>query len=183
MTYTEVGTRTLTPRGFEPVRLCTAYILHEATPDLPYPRVTRVLIHKVSPLHTDSYCNLYNLFVSSEPSLFCKHIVLLPPSASEYLTRMDDAIRHSLSSSSGGQALVTTSSTWASTQGKYRQRRHTPCCRPRARKSCVPHEGDTLFVPCRWWHGAENVVGPSAAANGKKRGWTAGVGWWFLPPP
>lgn len=43
--------------------------------------------------------------------------------------------------------------------------------------SCVLREGDTLFVPRKWWHRVENVRLQDTVTPG----WTAGVGWWFLP--
>ncbi|EMD36308.1 hypothetical protein CERSUDRAFT_95643 [Gelatoporia subvermispora B] len=47
--------------------------------------------------------------------------------------------------------------------------------------SCILHEGETLYIPRSWWHRVENVVLPGSAPTTVTAGWTAGVGWWFLP--
>ncbi|KAI8970888.1 hypothetical protein BD414DRAFT_501511 [Trametes punicea] len=150
----------------------------------------------VTPLHYDPYCNLYNVYASSDPGVHAKHFVLFPPALSEYLARAD-----------GGSVLRNTSpldlhlhlhssrSTPRSASDDAFEIRIDPDSAPlRTREavlgsgaalSCVVREGDTLFVPRRWWHRVENVAlrdatgGLEAEAGG--RGWTAGVGWWFLP--
>ncbi|EJF63727.1 hypothetical protein DICSQDRAFT_55007 [Dichomitus squalens LYAD-421 SS1] len=136
----------------------------------------------VSALHTDPYHNLYNLFSSSEPSLFGKHFVLLPPSMSPFLERKDSEFMRNTS-----HVECFLKATSSDTFDVAIDPDMVPAKAARAMLasdsvlSCMLQEGDTIFVPRRWWHRVENVMAPSAARHGKKRGWTAGVGWWFLP--
>ncbi len=149
---------------------------------------------QVSPLHRDPYDNLYHLLASSEPAVHGKHFLLLPPSLSDGLTARDDIllprnisrldfrIRRNPSvgadAASGLEILVDRAS--APTQTVI----DSNCA-----LSCVLEEGDMLFLPRGWWHRVENVEleggGRPAeyeyhSGHGRSRGWTAGVGWWFL---
>ncbi|KAI0764915.1 hypothetical protein C8Q74DRAFT_1205889 [Fomes fomentarius] len=149
----------------------------------------------VSPLHRDPYDNLYHLLASSEPAVHGKHFLLLPPSLSDSLTARDDIhlsrntsrldfrIRSNpcvgATAASGLEVLVNRAS--APTQ-TFKAVMHSSCA-----LSCVLEEGDMLFLPRGWWHRVENVElqggGPPTGYeyhSGRPRGWTAGVGWWFL---
>ena len=134
-------------------------------------------------MHYDPYHNLYNLFASSEPSLFGKHILLLPPSLSGFIQQTESDLMRNIS-----RVECFVQPTSSDTFDVAINPAKIPAVTARAMLasdsvlSCVLQEGDTIFVPRSWWHRAENVMSPSAAARlGKKRGWTAGVGWWFLP--
>ncbi|KAH9901327.1 hypothetical protein C8Q73DRAFT_786706 [Cubamyces lactineus] len=154
----------------------------------------------VTPLHYDPYFNLYNLYASSEPSVYAKHFVLFPPALSEYLARAEtghimrntspvDLHVHKRSSGTPrppqGNPLEDTfviSMDPTSTPSRTRD----ALLESGAAWSCVLREGDTLFVPRRWWHRVENVTLPQDSAEATPTstgpvGWTAGIGWWFLP--
>ncbi|CDO75853.1 hypothetical protein BN946_scf184833.g4 [Trametes cinnabarina] len=133
----------------------------------------------VTPLHYDPYYNLYNVYASSAPSAHAKHFVLFPPSLSEYLSRADD-----------GSIMRNTSPVELhlrrTDDGEFEVGLDEGSAPARVRDavrgsglSCVLREGDTLFVPRRWWHRVENVALREESTSGG--GWTAGVGWWFLP--
>ncbi|KAI0646347.1 hypothetical protein C8Q79DRAFT_664261 [Trametes meyenii] len=138
----------------------------------------------VTPLHYDPYFNLYNVYASSDPSVHAKHFVLLPPTLSQYLTRADDGsvLRntspvefHVLRTPPGADPEVAIDPVSAP------ERTRDAILESDAALSCVVREGDTLFIPRRWWHRVENITLPSGTGSTGGPGWTAGVGWWFLP--
>ncbi|KAI0693942.1 hypothetical protein C8T65DRAFT_667471 [Cerioporus squamosus] len=135
----------------------------------------------MSPLHSDPYCNLYSLHASSDASTHAKHWLLLPPSLGRLLspppgTQMQpnmSPLDFRLRRRSGED-------------GSFDTAQHVMDAN--AALSCVMREGDMLFVPRRWWHRVENVVledentePAQVPRSGNSAGWTAGVGWWFLP--
>ncbi|PCH37078.1 Clavaminate synthase-like protein [Wolfiporia cocos MD-104 SS10] len=141
----------------------------------------------VTPLHYDPYMNLYHLEASSNPLSCAKHFLLIPPSAAEFVKRADDF-----------SALRNTSSLDFSLCRRHSA--HYKCAFDIVASSTVPErssevlssvalscilrEGETLFIPKRWWHRVENVSLLDEASEGSARsiaGWTAGIGWWFLP--
>ncbi|KAH9925731.1 uncharacterized protein B0H18DRAFT_876881 [Fomitopsis serialis] len=134
----------------------------------------------ITPLHYDPYFNLYQLYASAEPNRYAKHIFLLPPSASEFVKRAD-----------GQHALRNTSSINLSLQPSDSGDDFAVVAAPDAPSrsveaisglgySCILREGETLFIPKGWWHRVENVVlGRDQPPSGS--GWTAGIGWWWLP--
>ncbi|OJT08247.1 Lysine-specific demethylase 8 [Trametes pubescens] len=135
----------------------------------------------ITPLHYDPYYNLYNVYASSDPNVHAKHFVLLPPDLSESLSRADGSVLRNTSpvdlhlrGDSSGNAfdvLIDPSTAPLRTREALSE--------SGGALSCVLREGDTLFVPRKWWHRVENVrLQDTDAAN---PGWTAGVGWWFLP--
>ncbi|OSD08062.1 Clavaminate synthase-like protein, partial [Trametes coccinea BRFM310] len=137
----------------------------------------------VTPLHYDPYYNLYTVYASSDASTHAKHFVLFPPAASEHLSRADDGsvMRNTspvdlhLRRSGGGDGFdVVLDPESASARVRDALLRGEG-----GALSCVVREGDTLFVPRRWWHRVENVALREGGAAWQ--GWTAGVGWWFLP--
>ncbi|KAL1943972.1 hypothetical protein VTO73DRAFT_3790 [Trametes versicolor] len=133
----------------------------------------------VTPLHYDPYFNLYNVYASSDPSVHAKHFVLLPPDLSESLSRADGSVLRNTSlvdlhlradsSANALDVLIDPSTAPVNTRGALSE--------SGGAMSCVLCEGDTLFVPRKWWHRVENVRLQDTATPG----WTAGVGWWFLP--
>ncbi|KAI0371995.1 Clavaminate synthase-like protein [Pilatotrama ljubarskyi] len=135
----------------------------------------------VTPLHYDPYFNLYNVYASSEPSVHAKHFVLLPPTLSDCLSRADGSVLRNTSPVElhllKGQSVenfdiaVDPSTPLRTTEA---------LAESDSAMSCVLREGDTLFVPRRWWHRVENVKLQDVASS-TASGWTAGVGWWFLP--
>ncbi|KAI0777720.1 hypothetical protein BD413DRAFT_466972 [Trametes elegans] len=155
----------------------------------------------VTPLHYDPYCNLYTMHASSDPFVHAKHFVLLPPTPalSQALARADRSVLRNTSplelhlrprpGDPAGSFAVAMDPASAPVHTRDAVRESG------AALSCVVREGDTLFVPRRWWHRVENVAlrpevpdagGDRAAAAARAEvGWTAGVGWWFLPrgPP
>ncbi|KAI0635213.1 Clavaminate synthase-like protein [Trametes polyzona] len=144
----------------------------------------------VTPLHYDPYFNLYNVYASSDPDMHAKHFVLLPPTLSEYLSRGDGSVLRNTSPVDLHLRRDPASAPDASYEVAIDPR--TAPLRTReameytgAALSCVLREGDTLFVPRRWWHRVENVrlreTSTTALGADGPRGWTAGVGWWFLP--
>ncbi|KAI0336472.1 Clavaminate synthase-like protein [Cubamyces sp. BRFM 1775] len=155
----------------------------------------------VTPLHYDPYFNLYNLYASSEPLVQAKHFVLFPPSLSEFLARAEDG--HIMRNTSlvdlhvhkrvaESEALpkeahlAQDAFVISMDPDSAPSRTRDALLQPGAAWSCVLREGDTLFVPRRWWHRVENVTLPqnktgATPASTSSVGWTAGVGWWFLP--
>ncbi|KAI0674349.1 hypothetical protein C8Q78DRAFT_1075989 [Trametes maxima] len=138
----------------------------------------------VTPLHYDPYFNLYNVYASSDPAIHAKHFVLFPPTLSEYLTRADDGsvLRntspvelHVLKTPPGADLEV------ALDPASAPERTRDAILGSDAALSCVVREGDTLFVPRRWWHRVENITLRGSVPTTGGAGWTAGVGWWFLP--
>lgn len=138
---------------------------------------------QVTPLHYDPYFNLYQVYASSEPARYAKHVFLLPPHAREFVMRVDghhalqntSSINLSLSPSQHGDNLniiadpgTPSRSVDAISQLGY---------------SCVLQEGETLFIPKGWWHRVENVVLGHSVGQTKPScpGWTAAIGWWWLP--
>ncbi|KAI0682252.1 Clavaminate synthase-like protein [Earliella scabrosa] len=149
----------------------------------------------VSPLHRDPYDNLYHLAASSMPPAHAKHFLLLPPALAEALAPRNGCVSRNTSPFdvhvrktsdtdvvSGFEVLVDPSSAPARTAQAVLS--------SGSALSCVLHEGDMLFLPRGWWHRVENVqvqaagVPRTPGVGGEhkgRRGWTAGVGWWFLP--
>ncbi|EIW55671.1 Clavaminate synthase-like protein [Trametes versicolor FP-101664 SS1] len=133
----------------------------------------------ITPLHYDPYFNLYNVYASSDPSVHAKHFVLLPPDLSESLSRADGSVLRNTSpvdlhlradsSENAFDVLIDPSTAPVNTREALSE--------SGGAMSCVLREGDTLFVPRKWWHRVENVRLQDTATPG----WTAGVGWWFLP--
>ncbi|OCH86640.1 Clavaminate synthase-like protein [Obba rivulosa] len=167
----------------------------------------------VTPIHHDPYANLYHLHASSAPQIHAKHFVLFPPSASSALSRTPGVQRNTSAADlllvphALPAPLSSLSPVWSASHASP-----APPCRdatpdnhdpfailaaptevlPVRAWSCVLHEGETLYIPRRWWHRVENVALPEHGgaqsraaewwAHGARRaGWTAGVGWWFLP--
>ncbi|KZT71073.1 Clavaminate synthase-like protein [Daedalea quercina L-15889] len=133
----------------------------------------------VTPLHYDPYFNLYQVYASSDPNRYAKHIFLLPPDAREFVGRADgqhtlrntSPIDLSLKPSPNGDdfVLVPEPSTPS----------HSVEAMLQLGCSCVLREGETLFIPKGWWHRVENVIlGEELPSDS---GWTAGIGWWWLP--
>ncbi|KAI0826571.1 hypothetical protein BC628DRAFT_1319774 [Trametes gibbosa] len=149
----------------------------------------------VTPLHYDPYYNLYNVHASSDPVIHAKHFVLLPPALSAHLARSDGSVlsvlrntspielhlRRDASQDSFAIAIDPSTAPLRATEALART--------DAGAMSCVLRERDTLFVPRRWWHRVEAVrlrdAGAAAATADAMQtsavGWTAGVGWWFLP--
>ena len=154
------------------------------------------IISQVTPLHYDPYFNLYNLYASSEPSVHAKHFVLFPPTLSEYLARAEKG--HIMRNTSlvdlrvharpppEGNSFAEDAFAISVDTDSASSRTRDALLDSGAAWSCVLREGDTLFVPRRWWHRVENVMLPQDNAGATPTttgpaGWTAGVGWWFLP--
>lgn len=134
----------------------------------------------ITPLHYDPYFNLYQMYASAEPSRYAKHIFLLPPSASEFVKRADG--QHSLRNTSSINLSLQPSC--SGDEFAVIAAPDTPSRSVEAISglgySCVLREGETLFIPKGWWHRVENVVlGRDQPPSGS--GWTAGIGWWWLP--
>ncbi|RDX54554.1 Clavaminate synthase-like protein, partial [Lentinus brumalis] len=149
----------------------------------------------ISPLHSDPYCNLYTLHVSSDASTHAKHWLLLPPSlgkplappshgyAQPNMSPLDCRLRRRQDEDGGFDVLMDRTSVPGQTA--------LDVLDAGVALSCVMREGDMLFVPRRWWHRVENVVLQGEGArtegtgnvrqSGRSHGWTVGVGWWFLP--
>ncbi|KAH9950807.1 Clavaminate synthase-like protein [Amylocystis lapponica] len=140
----------------------------------------------VTPLHYDPYLNLYHLHASSKPSTHAKHFTLIPPSVSDFIRRSD--AYSTLRNTSDIDLTLRPASNSSHSEGVF-DVLIDPATPARAAEaiaasalSCVLREGETLFIPRGWWHRVENVVlagGTQSADN--HAGWTAGVGWWFLP--
>ncbi|KAI0664867.1 hypothetical protein C8Q70DRAFT_1049069 [Cubamyces menziesii] len=150
----------------------------------------------VTPLHHDPYFNLYNLYASSDPSVHAKHFVLFPPTLSEYLARAEKGhimrntslvdLRVHARSPPKGNSFVEDAFVISMDPDSAPSRTRDALLESGVAWSCVLREGDTLFVPRRWWHQVENVMLPQDNAGATPTttgpaGWTAGVGWWFLP--
>ncbi|KAH9837958.1 Clavaminate synthase-like protein [Rhodofomes roseus] len=134
----------------------------------------------VTPLHYDPYFNLYHLYASANPERHAKHIFLLPPHASEFVKRADGqhALRNtssiglSLATSQNGDAFAIMAA--PDTPGRSVEAMST------SGFCCILREGETLFIPKGWWHRVENVV-LGHDQQPSNSGWTAGIGWWWLP--
>ncbi|KAH9919967.1 Clavaminate synthase-like protein [Epithele typhae] len=140
----------------------------------------------VTPIHRDPYHNVFSLLASSAPDAHGKHFLIFPPSMNEVLTdatfsrntaRLDVVLRRTPGAMDGFDAVLDANSA---------PRRVSEAVLDNGGAlSCVLREGDTLFIPRGWWHRVENVEvdgnsGPKAEDHEKRKGWTAGVGWWFL---
>ncbi|KAI0746826.1 hypothetical protein C8Q80DRAFT_1220114 [Daedaleopsis nitida] len=141
----------------------------------------------ITPLHCDPYHNLYQLLASSQPAIHAKHILLLPPSLADVLAStanhisrntspLDIRVQRTSAAISGFHVYIDRTSASARTTEAV--------LHSGSALTCVLREGDMLFLPRGWWHRVENIVMGDWSAeeeNNRTRGWTAGVGWWFLP--
>lgn len=137
-------------------------------------------------MHYDPYFNLYHLHASSDPSLYAKHFVLLPPSSAEFVKRTDThtTLRNTSAidiylrpRTSNGRVLRDEFDVLVDPATPSRLAEHVSAMAI----SCILREGETLFIPRGWWHRVENVSLLDTEASRRDAGWTAGVGWWFLP--
>ncbi|KAI0360635.1 Clavaminate synthase-like protein [Trametes cingulata] len=134
----------------------------------------------VTPLHYDPYFNLYNVYASSEPSVHAKHFVLLPPTLSEYLARGDLSVMRNMSPINLHILRDGSAPFEVAFDPSTPSRTTEALAASGAAMSCVLREGDTLFVPRRWWHRVESVKLRDTGSPADS-GWMAGIGWWFLP--
>ncbi|KAI0084622.1 hypothetical protein BDY19DRAFT_898144 [Irpex rosettiformis] len=137
----------------------------------------------VTPLHYDPYINLFHLQASSASNDYAKHILLLPPSASELMRGSHAHSRHHNTSTLDFQLHTdgshecprfrVTASCGVSGTSKARD------VIERDAVTCILRENETLLIPRGWWHRVENVALRDASC--KHGGWTAGLSYWFLP--
>lgn len=129
---------------------------------------------QATPLHYDPYINLFRLACGS-PTTASKHFLILPPTMSPSLKRAGheghlrntSPVEFELQGAQldQGQVEGVRLSPDSPGQGAVRdiaKEAYHVTLRP----------GELLLLPERWWHRVENV--------GDRRGWTAGVGYWFL---
>ena len=138
---------------------------------------------QVTPLHYDPYINLFHLQASSQSCDYAKHVLLLPPSASDFV-RGSDAQRRQHNTSALDFHLYPNGSCESP---PFRIAASFGASEPpeardiieRDAVTCILRENETLFIPWGWWHRVENVALQDASRG--RGGWTAGLSYWFLP--
>lgn len=137
----------------------------------------------VTPFHYDAYMNFFHLQAASDHAKFAKHVILVPPFASDMLRH---AQRGSSVFSNTSKMKARLCREWSVSSGmQFHVEVHpevplnTAEALAQHGMTCILREGETLFIPKGWWHRVENVC--LAKEPQPLAGWTAGVSWWFLP--
>ncbi|TCD69594.1 hypothetical protein EIP91_007016 [Steccherinum ochraceum] len=135
----------------------------------------------VTTLHHDPYMNCFQLAATSNSAGHGKHFLLLPPTISDILKPKPSSLTRQIQRNTSHLNFSLHHTPGGAPQVHVDQMEDADAdLISSAALTCVLKEGETLFIPRRWWHRVENVALLPDEQGKTSDGWTAGVAWWFL---